>query len=173
MHHPKGFCLLAVAVLLLASVPALPAATHFPALVIDVAAGDVITVLTKNKLQIKIRLYGIDCPDKGQDFGESARQATYDAVYDKTVSVQALGTDRYGRVVAVVLMPGGSSLSEHLVRNGLAWVYAQHCKRANICMPLWHLQIEAKRYKLGIWQDKSPVPPWDWRKKKKQQSTIV
>ena len=167
----KGFCFLPALCLLLA-VPAFAAPAQFPAVVIDVADGDMLTVLTKNKLQVKIRLYGIECPESEQAFNTQARQAAANAVLGKTVTVQPLDTDRYGWVVGIVFMPGGSSLCEHLVRNGLAWVYARHCKRANICVPLWHLELEAKRHRLGLWKDKAPVPPWEWRKEKRRQATI-
>ena len=171
MNFLRAFFLFALCLLL--AVPAFAAPAQFPALVIDVADGGTLTVLTKNKQQVTIRLYGIDCPENGQAFGDSAKQATTDAVYGKNVTVQPLGRERNGRVVAVVLMPGGSSLSEHLVRNGMGWVYARHCKRADVCVPLWHLELEAKRHRLGLWRDENPVPPWEWRKKKRQQSTYV
>ena len=151
---------------LILAVQASAAPTQFTGLVIAVADGDTITVLTQDRQQIKIRLYGIDCPEKGQAFGNRAKQATAGAVHGKNVTVLPLDTDRYGRTVAVVLMPGGESLNEHLVRDGFAWVYTKFCKREKICEPLRKLEKAASGQMLGLWADKNPVPPWAWRKLK-------
>ena len=138
---------------------------QFTGTVIAIAEGDTITVLNADKQHVKIRLYGIDCPEIGQAFGNHAKQSTSDAVFGKRVTVQPTGTDRYGRMVAIVLMPDGNSLNEHLVRDGLAWVYPQFCIREEICAPLTKLEQAVKLSKRGLWIDKEPVPPWEWRRK--------
>ena len=152
-----------------------PTSQHFfSGHVISVADGDIITVLTRDKQQVKVRLYGIDCPERGQAFGNRARLATMEAVHGKTVTVQPLDTDLSGRIVALVLMPDDEavnvrmSLNERLVHNGLAWVYTRHCKREDICERLRLAEQEAMEQRLGLWRDKEPVPPWEWRKAKKQ-----
>ena len=137
---------------------------EFAALVVSVADGDTITVLTQNKQQVKIRLYGIDCPEKGQAFGNRAKQTASEAVHGKNVTVLAMDTDRYGRTVAIVFMPDGKSLNAHLVREGMAWVYPQYCKRNDICRPLRELEQAARASKRGLWLDKNPMTPWEWRK---------
>ena len=149
---------------LILAVPAM-AAPHFTGHVISVADGDTITALTPDMQQIKIRLYGVDCPEHGQAFSRRAREATSKAVFDKIVTVWPMDTDSYGRTVAVVYMPDGKSLNAHLVRSGLAWVYPRHCKQADICEPLRKLEQTAKGQKKGLWADKNPVPPWEWRQK--------
>ena len=133
--------------------------------VVSVSEGDTIIVLTQDERQVKIRLYGIDCPESKQPFGNRATQATSDAVFGKDVIVQPIDTDRYGRTVAIVLMPNGNSLNEQLVRDGLAWVYRQHCKLEDVCAHLKELEQAAKGEKRGLWADKNPVPPWEWRRK--------
>ena len=135
--------------------------------VISIADGDTITVLSPSEHQVRVRLYGIDCPEKGQAFGNRAKQATASAVHGVTVALQQMSIDRYDRIVAVVLMPGGESLNEHLVRDGLAWVYPQYCKNEEICAPLRRLEAEARAERRGLWRDKAPVPPWEWRKAKR------
>ena len=155
---------LSVLLCLVLAVPALAAAPQFTAAVVAVADGDTIIVLTREKQQVKIRLYGIDCPEGGQAFGRRAREATAKAVFNQTVTVQPMDTDSYGRTVAVVIMPDGKSLNEHLVREGLAWVYPQHCIQEDICAPLRDLEKSIRASKRGLWVDKAPVPPWEWRK---------
>ena len=147
------------------AVSAIAAPAQFSALVIAVADGDTITVLTQDKQQAKIRLYGIDCPESKQAFGNRAKQVTADAVHGKNVTVQPMEQDRYGRTVAVVFTPGGQSLCEHLVREGMAWVYTKYCKLKDICEPLRKLENVARKQRNGLWADKAPMPPWEWRKR--------
>jgi endonuclease YncB( thermonuclease family) len=158
----------ALALCLLLPFPAF--AASFQARVVSIADGDTITVLDADKRRIKIRLYGIDCPEKGQPFGTRARQATADAVMGKDVGIRPVDTDRYGRTVALVSAPGREMLNGWLVRTGMAWVYMQHCKRADICGRLRELEREARESKSGLWADKEPVPPWVWRKARKARS---
>ena len=159
--YPSLLCLLCL--FSLSAVPA-QSAGQFTGSVISVSDGDTISVLESGKQQVKIRLYGIDCPESGQAFGMRAKQATSDAVFGKQVVVQPIDTDHYGRTVAIVGIPGGKSLNERLVRDGLAWVYSQHCTREDICEPLRKLEKAARISKRGLWSDKAPVPPWEWKK---------
>ena len=145
--------------------PALAATPHFTGTVTAIAGGDTITVLTSDMQQIKIRLYGIRCPESGQAFGSRARQATERAVHGKHVTVRPMDADRYGWTVAVVTMPDGASLNEHLIREGLAWVYPQFCTQEEICAPLRKIEQAVRMSKRGLWVDKNPVPPWEWRKR--------
>ena len=156
-RHPFLSLLLCLAL----AVPALGAAAQFTGSVISVANGDTITVLNADKQQTKIRLYGIDCPDKRQALGAKAAQAASDAVFGKRVAVQPIGADRDGQMAAVVIMPGGKSLLEHLVREGLAQVSPQYCKHDDICAPLRKLESAAKRQKRGLWADKTPATQSD------------
>ena len=155
----RSVLILLLSLVLAVPVNAVPA--QFSALVTAVADGVTITVLTPDKRQVKIRLYGIDCPERWQAFGDRAKQATSDAVFGKTVTVQPKDTDRYGRTAAVVLMPGGKSLNEHLIREGLARVY-QDCTQEDICASLRKLETGAKAQKRGMWEDKTPAPQPGW-----------
>jgi endonuclease YncB( thermonuclease family) len=142
------------------------AAPSFPARVVSIQDGDTITVLTEDKRQVRIRLYGIDCPEKGQPYGNRARQATAEAVHGKDVDVRQIDTDRYGRTVAMVSVQGGDTLNAMLVRAGLAWVYEKFCTRADPCDRLRELERAARARKAGLWKDGSAVEPWVWRKRK-------
>lgn len=129
--------------------------------VIGVSDGDTITVL-QDRTQHKIRLYGVDCPEKSQDFGRRAKQFTSNMVFGKTVQVIPEDTDRYGRTVGTVLI-GGEILNEELIKAGYAWVYPQYCKKP-VCEK-WKRYEEAASIKgAGLWSQPHPIPPWEFRK---------
>src|SRR2546425_7886966 len=109
------------AVLLLLALPSL-AFADFSDLVVGVTDGDTIKVLRNGKAE-KIRLHGIDCPEKSQPFGTRAKQFTSEMVFGKTVTVHVTDRDRYGRTVADVILPDGTNLNRELVKAGLAWWY--------------------------------------------------
>lgn len=131
--------------------------------VVGVADGDTFTLLTKNNKPIKIRLHGIDCPEKGQDFGNVAKDYTSNIIFGKLVTVTITDTDRYGRVIGVVKL-SGRTLNEDLIRNGLAWHYCKYDSSI-----YWHfLQDSARKMKVGLWSDDGAIEPWVHRKLKKQ-----
>ncbi len=107
----------------------------------------------------RIRLHGIDCPEKRQAFGKRAKQFTSTLVFGNTVTVQVLDRDRYGRTVGVVLLPDGRSLNHELVRAGLAWMYRRYTNDQSLS----DLEEEARVARRGLWADPHAVPPWEWR----------
>ena len=133
--------------------------------VVGVADGDTVTVLDADQRQIKVRLYGIDCPEKRQAWGNRATQFTRQAVHGKDVRLDVRSTDRYGRTVAVVYIDGGVTLQEALLEAGLAWVYPQYCKIPE-CAGWREREHAAMLRSIGLWQDGDAVPPWVWRKQK-------
>lgn len=128
--------------------------------VVGVTDGDTIVVLTEDKAQVKVRLEGIDCPEKGQPFGDRAKQATAGLCFNKTVRVEKTGLDRYGRTLAFVYV-GDTCLNEELLKQGMAW----HFKRYNSDSTLANLENQARKMKVGLWSDARAIPPWEWRKK--------
>ena len=135
--------------------------------VVGIADGDTITVLNSKTLKdVKIRLYGIDTPERGQAFSKRARQFTSKLVYGKVVEVKVMATDRYGRTVAMIYADK-TLLNEELVKTGLAWVYWQYCHHP-ICESWKGLQIGARMDKRGLWADPNRIPPWEFRRKKKK-----
>ncbi len=114
-----------------ASAPAV--VQEFTGKVVGVSDGDTITVLHNGKGE-RIRLHGIDCPEKRQAFGKRAKQFTSKLVFGKTVTVQFVDRDRYGRTVGVVLLPDGRSLNHELVRAGLAWMYRRYTNDPISCL---------------------------------------
>ena len=135
--------------------------------VVGVTDGDTITVL-QEKNPIKVRLYGIDCPEKRQAFGTRAKQFTSDLVFGKVVDVETVDVDRYRRTVGIVSLPGGTVVNQEIVRAGYAWVYARYCKKP-ICLEWKRLEGEAEVAKQGLWKDENPVAPWEWRREQRNK----
>jgi len=127
--------------------------------VVGVSDGDTITVM-KDGRGIKVRLSEIDCPESGQPFGARAKQLTSDLCFGKVVTVKPTDMDRYGRIVAHVILPDKRNLNEEIVKSGLAWQYKRYSKSQR----LERLEAEARKAKIGIWSMPNPIPPWDWRR---------
>ncbi len=127
--------------------------------VVSVADGDTVTILTENDEQIRIRLYGIDAPEKGQDFSNKSRQFLNDLCYGKIVSIEKKGIDQYERVLGIVYI-GELNLNKEMVRNGLAWYYDHYVKDAD----MEALEHAARKQKLNIWSMKNPTPPYEFRR---------
>jgi micrococcal nuclease len=132
--------------------------------VVGVADGDTITVLDANRQQHKIRLSGIDAPEKAQPFGARSKQSLSDLVFDKQVAVEWNKQDRYGRTVGKVLVNGiDANLAQ--VKAGLAWWYRDYAKEQSAADRRLYEQTEQQALvqRLGLWVDKNPTPPWDFR----------
>ena len=161
-RHFRIRLLLVLAISILAS--ASWASETYQAKVVGITDGDTIKVLHSGT-QVRIRLYGIDTPEKRQAFGNRAKQFTSGMVFGKTVRVVPMDTDRYGRTVAQIQSPDDPmTLNEALVRQGYAWVYRKYC-RADFCPDWIEHETKAKASGLGLWADPDPVPPWQYRKK--------
>jgi endonuclease YncB( thermonuclease family) len=131
--------------------------------VVAVSDGDTIKVL-QNGTETKVRLYGVDAPEKKQDFGQAAGKFTAGLAAGKTVEVDPIDTDRYGRTVGVVILDGRTVLNRELVKAGFAWVYPQYCKLP-VCGEWKGLEATARAQQAGLWRDPNPTPPWEFRKK--------
>jgi micrococcal nuclease len=129
--------------------------------VVGVADGDTVTVL-QDQTQYKIRLYGIDCPESGQDFGNRAKQFTSRMVFGKQVRVIEKDVDRYGRIVGMIYI-GNTCVNQAIVQAGLAWVYNQYCKDS-VCSQWRDLEKQARQSPIGLWSHPDPIPPWDYRR---------
>ena len=135
--------------------------------VVRVLDGDSLRVQRGKKI-VEIRLYGIDCPEWGQDYGNKAKKSLKKKIYHKNVHVTAKDVDRYGRVVALVSGSAGL-VNRELVREGLAWMYPKYCLDESLCSELGNLQKKAKSRKLGLWRAKHPISPWYWKWLKKRK----
>ena len=154
-----------LAIIFLFFLPAISSTQTLTGKVIKISDGDTITLLDNQHRQTKIRLYGIDTPEKGQAYGQKAKRFTASLVAGKSVSVKVYDTDRYGRSVGVVYS-GRTNVNEEIIRAGYAWQYRKYCK-ASFCSKWLTLEQEARNSELGLWRDKHPQPPWEWRKAKR------
>ena len=150
-----------VLILPLLAVPA--QAADFSGRVVKVTDGDTVQVLHNGRAE-KVRLAGIDCPEKNQAYGQAARRFVLDLAAQTIVSVRVETTDRYGRTVGEVILPDGVSLNRELVRAGYAWWYRRYSDDPS----LGALEEQARTQRRGLWQDPDPVPPWEWRRGKRR-----
>ena len=136
--------------------------------VINMADSDSITVLDDTNTQHKIRLAGIDAPEKRQAFGNVSKQSLADMVAGQSVAVEWVKVDRYGRKVGKVLL-AGLDCNLVQVKRGLAWRYKQYQREQSPTdqQSYAEAEIEARAAKLGLWREADPVPPWDFRHKGK------
>ena len=133
-------------------------AEEFSGRVVGVADGDTITVLVGVEPR-RVRLAGIDAPERGQPFGQRAKQALSRLVFGRTVRVVVRGQDRYGRLLGEVLLPDGASLNERLVKEGWAWHYTRYSKDQRLA----EQEATARRSRRGLWVDPRAMPPWEFR----------
>lgn len=137
---------------------------------VGVTDGDTITVM-HNGVGEKIRLYGIDTPEKRQDFGSKAKWFLSDLVFKKVVEVQPQDTDRYGRTVGIVFV-SGLNVNREIVKAGYAWVYRQYCKQL-FCDEWQDLESTARRNGIGLWSHPDPIPPWQFRRGQRVSSATL
>ena len=112
-------------------VPLLGYAEQFTGKVVGISDGGTISVLRAGKA-VKVRLHGIDTPERAQAFGTQARKFTGDVAFQQTVTVDVRATDRYGRLVEEERLPDGRRLNQELVRAGMAWWYRQHAPNESL-----------------------------------------
>jgi endonuclease YncB( thermonuclease family) len=135
-------------------------------LVVGVADGDTITVLDQQKNTYKIRLQGIDAPEKKQAFGEKSKQSLHDLVHSKQVRIEYDKEDKYGRIVGKVTVDDVDVCLQQLVL-GMAWHYKKYQNEQSVSDRALYSETELKSQslKLGLWSDDTPMPPWEFRKK--------
>lgn len=133
--------------------------------VVGLSDGDTVTVLDERDVQHKIRLTGIDAPEKRQDYGNKSRQHLAALVFDKHVSVEWDKKDRYGRFLGKVVVDGRDA-NLAMVSAGLAWHYKRYEKEQSVSDRQVYAEAElrARAERRGLWQLPNPVPPWDFRR---------
>lgn len=138
-----------------------PAAAQFSfeAQVIRITDGDTLTVRAGEK-NFRVRLHGVDAPERGQAFGTKARDFLADAVAGKAVALRVLDVDRYGRLIAEVLV-GTTNWNLELLRVGLAWHYAEYDDT-----PAYKAaEAAARASRRGLWAEPEPEAPWVYRRR--------
>lgn len=138
--------------------------------VVGISDGDTITVLDADYRQHKVRLVGIDAPEKRQPYGQVSKQHLSDLVFQRTVTVDVNKLDRYKRELGKVFA-GDVDANLEQVRAGLAWHYKKYEREQSLADRERYSQTElqARETRRGLWRDETPTPPWDFRHAKRSQ----
>lgn len=136
--------------------------------VVGVTDGDTITVLDDQRTQHKIRLAGIDAPEKAQAFGQRSKEALSALVFGRRVTVETGKQDRYRRTVGKVIIDGRDANLAQVVA-GMAWHYKKYEGEQSPSDRLLYADAEreAREVRRGLWLDAEPTAPWDWRHNKR------
>lgn len=142
------------------------ASSQFTARIFGVHDGDSLRVNTEGGRSMRVRLYGVDCPEIGQPYGIQARALTRQLAYGRLLTFESKGKDRYGRTIAKVYLLTRKMLAQELVKAGACWWYKRYAPKDE---ELKRLEGEAKREKRGLWAERNPIPPWKWRRQKRKR----
>jgi len=131
--------------------------------VVGITDGDTITVLVDRR-EVKVRVAGIDAPEKKQAFGQRSKEHLSDCAFGKSVSVEWNKTDRYGRTIGKVIVDG-VDCGLRQVELGMAWHYKAYAKEQSSTDRVAYAEAETKATdrKIGLWSDSHPMPPWEFR----------
>jgi endonuclease YncB( thermonuclease family) len=132
--------------------------------VVGITDGDTLVLLDETNQQYKIRLAGIDAPEKGQPFGNKSKESLSKVAYEQLAIADCPKTDRYGRVVCVVTV-GEHEINLRQIEAGMAWHYKkyEHEQTVEQRNDYSMAEIHARSSKLGLWVDSNPIAPWEWR----------
>ena len=132
--------------------------------VVGIADGDTLTVLDSSNQQHRIRLYGIDAPEKKQPFGTRSKQNLAALAFAKHAVVEWTKLDRYGRIVGKVIVEG-QDLGLQQIEAGLAWWYRKYSREQSPQDQATYARAEeaARTARAGLWSDSEAVPPWEYR----------
>jgi endonuclease YncB( thermonuclease family) len=141
--------------------------------VVAIADGDTVTVLDESFQQHKIRLSGIDAPERRQSYGERAKQHLFALAYHKAVRVVWMKRDRYRRIVGRVFVGDcgrfgcryAQDAGLEQIKAGLAWHYKQYVRDQSPAERAAYaaFELQARKHREGLWQEAAPVPPWEFR----------
>jgi endonuclease YncB( thermonuclease family) len=134
--------------------------------VIGITDGDTITVLDTDKIEHKVRLMGIDVPEKSQAFGAASKQALSNYIYQKEVTVDYKKLDKYKRIVGKVILER-QDVCLAMIIDGMAWHYKDYEKeQSKKDRDLYsQAELKARQAKIGLWQDANPIEPSAFRRK--------
>ncbi len=144
--------------------------------VVAVSDGDTVKVLDADHNQHKIRLIGIDAPEKAQAYGQKSKQHLSDLIFGMDVLVEWHKRDRYQRIVGKIFVAPSNcrtcdltvDVSLEQVQAGMAWWFRKYAKEQAPEDRLSYdsAEAEARNREIGLWRDPDPVPPWDYRHKR-------
>jgi len=132
--------------------------------VVRIVDGDTYDILI-NGIQTRIRMDGIDAPERGQPYYQVSKEYLGRLCEGQTVRLQVKSRDRFGRTVAKSWISGNRELGAEMIRAGMAWHFTKYSDDAGLA----RLESEARRARKGLWADPRPVAPWDYRKMKRRK----
>lgn len=137
-------------------------AQTFQVKVIKISDGDTFTGINNDNLQIKFRIYAIDAPEKKQAFGSKSKDYLSSLIFGKTITVNVLQQDNWGRYITKAITPDGKDVSYLMLINGYAWHYSKY----DSAHKYQEAEQKARQQHIGLWSDNQPTPPWEFRKKR-------
>ncbi len=168
MYHVRMKILLIVFTLISSLLCSFVQAGTLSGTVVRITDGDTLVVLDANKAQYKIRLMGIDAPESNQAYGKESKDNLSDLVAGKFVVVEYDKLDRYKKIIGKILL-SGKDVNLEQVASGMAWHYKNYQGEQSQAdqMEYSEAEIDARNTKRGLWHDPDPIPPWDYRKLKR------
>jgi len=142
------------------NIPSLKKGNTVSGKVIAVIDGDTYDVLLYGNKIVRVRMEGIDAPEKGMPFYQKSKKYLSDLCLGKQITIKITGVDNHDRLLAYSFLEDGKELSHEMIKAGFAW----HFKKYNSNSELSELEFEAKTLKKGLWIDKNPMAPWENRK---------
>lgn len=134
--------------------------------VIGISDGDTYHLLTKENKTLKIRMEGIDAPEREMPFYKVSKDYLSHLIYKKEVKVLQTGTDVYDRILGFTYLTDETDVNLEMLKAGLAW----HFKRYNSDKVYADAEKNAQAMKMGLWTDSNPVAPWEYRRKNREHS---
>ncbi len=138
---------------------------EMPGICVGVSDGDSLLLELPEGNRVRVRLYGIDAPEKDQDFALPARKKLTRLVYDKPVRVEVQDIDKYGRYVGKVYA-GARYVNRYMLKEGLAWHYRYYAAGD---AELAEAESRARTAKRGIWASSAPLRPRNFRSERRRE----
>lgn len=144
---------------------AFPCLADISGIVVAIQDGDTLTVLDESNMQHRVRLTGIDAPEKRQAFGQRSKESLVDCAYGRAVVVVGDKFDRYKRLLGKVVA-NGEDCNLRQIKLGMAWHYKKYerTQPQNESASYAREEVLARELQLGLWKDDARTPPWDFRR---------
>ena len=133
---------------------------------VKIIDGDTFDLLMENNQKVRVRMHGIDCPERGMDFYKAAKEGLGNFCNNQGLKVVVRDKDQYGRTVADVYTADNKWINLEMVKAGLAWHYTHYDNDRR----LDDAEQSARAARLGLWSLDNPTPPWEWRKEKRNEA---
>ena len=135
---------------------------RFPVTVVGITDGDTFTVINRDKLQLKVRIIGIDAPEKKQAYGNKSRQTLSDLIFQQQIEIDVQYQEKWGRYAAKVYLADGRDVGLLMLQAGMAWHNVNYDKTPAYAAA----EKAARKARKGLWADAHPVAPWDFRSRR-------